>query len=370
MSAGARRLRALAVLLAAAVAGSVATVVVRGGTTPATAPPPSSLHLSTARVVRTDLTTSVLTEGTLGYAPSQPVVNQLAGTYTALPSPSSIIRPGEVLYRVDDTPAVLMLGNIPAWRTFTAGMTSGPDVSELQTDLVRLGFARGLLAGPNGAYDLATEWAVERWQSANGVSPDGVIRLGEMVFLPASVRVAALHVAAGEPATPGDTPFDTTSTSRTVTAPLSSDLPLVAIGETVAILLPTLASTPGRVTAIEPAPPAPAGASSASSAAGQGNSPSSEPAQLLVVTPVDPVATGTSDGVAVQISVTTEAANGVLAVPILALLALAGGGYALEVVEPSGAHRLVAVTTGVFTASQVQVSGRGVVAGIEVVVAQ
>ena len=60
----------------------------------------------------------------------------------------------------------------------------------------------------------------------------------------------------------------------------------------------------------------------------------------------------------------------VLAVPVSALLALAGGGYGLEVVEPSGAHRLVGVHTGVFAGSQVQVSGPQIAAGTIVVVAQ
>ena len=60
----------------------------------------------------------------------------------------------------------------------------------------------------------------------------------------------------------------------------------------------------------------------------------------------------------------------VLAVPVSALLALAGGGYGVEVVAPSGAHHLVGVTTGLFAGGQVQVSGAGITAGTKVVVAQ
>ena len=69
-------------------------------------------------------------------------------------------------------------------------------------------------------------------------------------------------------------------------------------------------------------------------------------------------------------SLTTQSAAGVLAAPISALLALAGGGYAVEVVGPGGTHHLVGVTTGIFTGSQVQVSGQGIEAGTRVVVAQ
>jgi hypothetical protein len=72
----------------------------------------------------------------------------------------------------------------------------------------------------------------------------------------------------------------------------------------------------------------------------------------------------------VQVSLTVQSVRGVLAVPVSALLALAGGGYGLEVVLPSGAHQLVGVHTGVFAGGRVQVSGGGLVPGETVVTAQ
>ena len=75
-------------------------------------------------------------------------------------------------------------------------------------------------------------------------------------------------------------------------------------------------------------------------------------------------------GVAAQVSLTTQSAHAVLAVPVSGLLALAEGGYGLEVVEPSGAHRLVAVTTGIYAGSQVQIAAAGIGVGTRVVVAQ
>jgi hypothetical protein len=55
----------------------------------------------------------------------------------------------------------------------------------------------------------------------------------------------------------------------------------------------------------------------------------------------------------------------VLAVPVSALVALAGGGYAVEVVHGS-ARQLIAVQTGLFSDTLVQVSGAGLVAGTNV----
>jgi hypothetical protein len=53
-----------------------------------------------------------------------------------------------------------------------------------------------------------------------------------------------------------------------------------------------------------------------------------------------------------------------------ALLALAGGGYAVEAVGAGGVHHLVGVTLGLFDDADglVQVSGPGIFAGQQVVV--
>jgi hypothetical protein len=55
----------------------------------------------------------------------------------------------------------------------------------------------------------------------------------------------------------------------------------------------------------------------------------------------------------------------VLTVPVSALLALAEGGYGLEVVE-GGTSRVVAVETGLFADGRVEVRGEGIVDGAKV----
>jgi peptidoglycan hydrolase-like protein with peptidoglycan-binding domain len=340
-------------LAAAAIAGAVVTVAVGGGTAAPAAPAPP--RVSTATVLRTDLATTVLTGGTLGYAPSRPVINQLAGTYTRLPAVGTTIRAGQVLYRVDDQPAILMTGGTPAWRAFALGMTGGPDVTELQANLIALGDASGLLSAPTGQFDVLTDDAVQRWQAAVGYPVTGQVAVGQIVFLPAVVRVGALNVAAGQNASPGQAPYQVTTAHRTVTVPVNPTLPPVAVGQDVSIILPSNATTPGTITAVGPAPP---------------GAPGSGASTVLTVTPGRPAATGTGTAVSVQVSLTIQSVRGVLAVPVSALVAVVGGGYGLEIVTPSGAHRLVAVTTGIFAGGRVQVSGSGIAAGTKVVVAQ
>ena len=197
----------------------------------------------------------MLTAGTLGYTATNPVVNQQAGTYTALPRPGQAIRPGQDLYRVDNLPVVLMQGGTPAWRTFAPGMIGGPDVAELQRNLIALGYAAGLLTAPTGQFDALTEDAVFRWQQAASYPVTGEIDLGQVVFLPAAVIVGGLNQAPGQPASPGQVPYQVTAANRTVTVPLGPNLPTVTTGDAVTIVLPSGATTPGTITAIGPAPP-------------------------------------------------------------------------------------------------------------------
>jgi peptidoglycan hydrolase-like protein with peptidoglycan-binding domain len=332
-----------AALAAAALAGAVTAVALRGGQAapePRAAPP----RLAAATVTRTDLVATTLTGGTLGYAAARPVVNQVTGIYTWLPRPGAVVRALGVLYRVDDSPVTLMTGGTPAWRPFTLGMTDGPDVRQLQAGLIAGHFAGGLLTTPTGHYDLATADAVERWQAARGLTVTGWIPFGQVTFLPVAVLVGQLNTAVGEAAGGGQQPYQVTTSQRTVTVPLNPNLPPASPGEAVSIILPSQASTPGTVTAVGP--------------------------DRLTVTPGRPQATGTGTNVPVQVSLAVQAARGVLAVPVSALLALAGGGYGVEVVTPSGAHHLAGVTTGLFAGGLVQVSGPGMAPGTKVVTAQ
>jgi hypothetical protein len=366
-----RRIGLAAALLAAAAVGSVTTFTVGGISASVASPTPAAV--SSATVERTDLVSTVLTEGTLGYAPTNPVVNRLQGTYTQLPVGGATLAAGQVLYRVDDAPVVLMLGSTPAWRSFAAGMSDGPDVGELESNLISLGDASGLFSVASDHFGALTADAVKRWEAATGLTTDAQIPFGEVVFLPSPVLVGALSVSPGQPASPGDAPFGVTTTTRDVSVPLGPNLPPAAVGEAVSIVLATGTTTPGRISAVGPAPPSGAASQGSSGSGGSGTGGGPGPSQassIATVTPNDPQATGTADGVAVEVSLTTQAANDVLAVPISALLALAGGGYGLEEIEPSGARRLVGVTTGVFTGSEVQVSGGGLRAGTRVVVAQ
>ena len=359
-----------ATVIGASAAGAVAAISLSGGQAGLASPPPPKL--GTAKAELSTLTQSALTAGTLGYRPASPLVNAVAGTYTWLPRPGRTIVPGRALYQVDNSPVVLMSGRLPAWRPFQLGMPNGPDIRQLQAALIGEHFADGLLTAPTGEFTAATAQAVERWQSAHGFVPTGQIPLGQVVFLPGPVHVGAWMAATGEPAAPGEQPYAVTTNRRIVTVPITPNMPTVHLGEVVTIVLASQRITPGRITAIGPVPPTAVSGANAAGTGGDsgGNGPPPGVTTQFTVTPADPSATGTGSGVPVQISLSVQVVRRALSVPVSALLALAGGGYGVEVVLPSGAHRLVGVTTGVFAGGRVQVSGPGLTPGVKVVVSQ
>lgn len=367
----ARRPVLVAGLAGAAAVGAAAAVSLTGAQ--ATPAAPGLPRLTTATLSRTTLTESALTGGTLGYRASAPVLNARAGTYTWLPASGQTVRPGHVLYTVDDQPVLLLRGSVPAWRSFALGMTSGPDVRQLTAALIAAHFAAGLLTAPSEQFTWATAVAVERWQAAHGLPQTGQVPLGQIVFLPSAIRVGAWQVAAGSAAQPGQQPYLVTTDRRVVTVPVTPNMPVVHVGQPVSIILPSQGATPGRVTGIgaAPATASPPEAGSGGGASGGGGTAAGQDAtSFLFITPVAPAATGTGDGVVVQVSLAIQVARDVLSAPVSALLALAGGGYGVEVVLRSGAHRLVGVHTGIFASGLVQVSGAGLTNGTKVVVSQ
>jgi peptidoglycan hydrolase-like protein with peptidoglycan-binding domain len=279
-----------------------------------------------------------------------------------------------VLYRIDNQPIVLMRGSVPAWRPFQLGMTNGPDVRQLSAALIASRFATGLLTTPSDQYTWATATAVERWQAAHGLAVTGQIPLGQVVFLPGAIRVGAWQVATGGAAQPGQQPYLVTTDRRVITVPVTPDMPVVHVGQAVSIILPSQAATAGLVSSIGPLSPAASTGTGAgangSSGGGGGGTATQSATSFLFITPVSPAATGAGDGVAVQVSLAIQVARNVLSAPVSALLALAGGGYGVEVVLPSGAHRLIGVHTGIFAGGLVQVSGAGLTSGTKVVVSQ
>ena len=376
---GPRRSRAAAVALPVLAAGLTAGALL--GVTALRPPRPaeaSATPTGTAPVVRTNLTNTVQVAGSLGYAGSYSVVNQSAGTaYTALPAVGAIIRSGQRAYEVDGAPVTLFYGARPEWRVLSEGVTPGPDIAQLDRNLIALGYGAYLTV--SGYFTAATAYAVELWQHAAGLPVTGTVPLGQIAFAPGPLRITSVTPSLGSPPQPGSAVLTATSSVPVVTAqlPVTQEY-LVRPGNQVTVTLPDgVTTTPGVVTAVSSvATAAPGGQSDGASpgppssgGSGSGGSGGGQDTVAMTVRLVHPAVTGNLDQAPVTVNIVTARADDVLAVPVSALVALAGGGYAVEVTRGSGSHatrQLVPVRTGLFSDTLVQVSGAAITAGLEV----
>ena len=277
--------------------------------------------------------------------------------YTSLPSVGQVIARNHSLYAIGGQPTILLYGPTLATRTFLAGMSAGPDVAELNANLEALGYGSGL-AGDE--FTAATAAAIRAFQAAHGLAQTGELALGSVVFESGPVRVTSVTPRVGMGVSPGPV-LAVSSTGRQVTVKLdASEQADVKQGDRVVITLPDSQTTPGTVSYVATVAVAPASEHGEESSADDRSQHH----------PDEPNATGHLDAAPVQVSITTASVENALVVPVTALFALAGGGYAVEEVQPDGVHRLLPVTVGLFDdeAGDVQVSGPELAAGQSVVV--
>lgn len=353
---------------AAAAVGTVAVLAAAGGAAASTGLSGSSGRQGSgvvdnsaptglATVTRGMLSSQVQVNATLGYFGSYSVQNQASGVFTSLPAAGQVIRRGQVLYRVSNAPVVLLYGSVPFYQSLSEGM-SGPDVRQLNANLVALGYASKADIAALGwdYFSWETAYALELYQQHLGVGQTGTLAAGQAVFLPVAVRVTSVNAQIGGTAAPGSPVLAGSSTARQVTVALNAaEQSYVKAGDRVAITLPGNQITPGVVSSVGTVATTPSG--------------STAPVITVGITPTDPAATGSLDQAPVEVSITTASVSNVLTVPVAALLATTSGGYAVEAVETGGARRLVPVSLGLFddAAGTVQVSGPGLTAGLEIV---
>jgi len=311
----------------------------------------------TAKVERRTLSERETLTGTLGYPAGISLKSGSAGMVTRLPSEGRIVERGHSTYEVDGRPTgIFLYGRRPAWRDLGRGATRGADILQLKQNLRAMGFLKGRKE-VTSRWDDATTAAVKRWQRHRRVKVTGKVPLGSIVFRQGPIRVGAHTAALGDLVAPGATLYDVTAATQQVTAALKADRRrLVHVGDPVNLLLPGGARSAGTVRSI--------GAVARASDDGSGAT-----TITLVIALDDPSVAAAYEQATVSVEITTSVANDVLTVPITALVAVRGGGYAVEVVR-GAATELVRVEPGMFANGDVEVTGTGLAAGDVVVVAE
>ena len=315
---------------------------------------------NTATVIKTDFVEETEVDGTLGFGDVESLPNLSSGIVTWLPEPGTVIGFGDVIYKINDEPVILLHGTMPMFRDIDENTSGALDVAQLQTYFVELGFS-DVYPVTKSAYDLSADRyitsvtlsQIEQWQESVGADRTGVVKKSQIVFRSEAFRVDAVTARLGQSINGGSL-VNITEARRVVTVHLDTELGgLMAMGDVVEVELPDGKSVEGTVTHV----------ADVATRIGQGQQ---QTTYLDVI--IELLGSGTSfDQSPVTVKVEEVLEQEAVAVPIAALLALAEGGYGLEVLDPDNTVRLVGVELGTFHGNQVSIS-RGVQPGQSVIV--
>lgn len=307
--------------------------------------------VATEPVTRADLTQTQLVNGVLGYGTRNPVTAAGPGRITWLPALGATVVRGKPLYKTDNRAIPLLYGTLPLYRPLRTGVV-GEDVREIEANLAALGY-RGFTV--DRTFNAATATAVRHWQKDLGLTATGQVEPDAVVVVPGAARIAELTAHLGDRA--GGPVLSYAGTTRVVSVALDVALQtLVRPGLKAQITLPGGTSVDGTIASVGTVATAPAS-----------DNPNVPATIAVTVTLGDQTKLGTLDQAPVIVRLASATVANVLTVPVAALVALAEGGYGVQVKEGATTH-YVAVTLGMFANGRVQISGDGIAEGMLVVV--
>ena len=320
----------------------------QGAEDPTTTEEPTAATTKTTKTVevkRETLSNSTEYNGDLGFGESRGLASRAEGTITWLPEKGDIIGSGEVLWEIDRQPVIFIEGDLPMYRPLFVGAKKGDDVEQLERYLIDKGY------GPEGweadsTFNARTKAAVKQFQKEHKMTEDGRLEVGDIVIGPESLRVAATaHL--GDSAGAGPV-LTVTSSKAKVTLPASSrQLATFQESPTVRVVLPAGGELSATLDEVKATPADEDGSFGYS-----------------VTYAIDDALT---DSEPVKVKIEKVLAADALTVPVDALLALSGGGYAVEIDLGGGDTELRSIEVIDFDDTRVAITGN-VVEGDLVVV--
>jgi hypothetical protein len=373
------RLRRRAVILVVAIAVAAAAGLAATGTfsgddgSAAQAAPDGPI--ATTNIRRMTLTSTETVDGTLGHgkptavtygsaAPASGQAGQSGGDQAAadgefvtwVPGEGDTLKRGDAVYRVNERKVPLLYGSIPFYRTLEPG-SEGNDVRMLERNLADLGYDG---FDVNDEYTSGTARAVEEWQDDLNAEETGTVRPGDAVVASGARRVTELKTSPG--AVAGGEVLTWTGTERIVSMELDPQYEdLVNEGSKVTVRLPDGSTVMGQVTDIGSPGNDSAGSGTGSGGESKGADEATLPVQLKIE---DQKKLGRYQAASVDVILEADSRRDVLAVPVNALMARPGGGYALEAPTTGGGSKMVPVELGMFANGLVEVKGSGIKEGM------
>ncbi|WP_187976275.1 efflux RND transporter periplasmic adaptor subunit [Mycetocola sp. JXN-3] len=340
---------AVAVVL---VGGAGASALVWSG---AAAPKPEASNQTpepqTVPASRGNLTERSRGTGQLGFDNPRTVGVPGGGIITRMTDRGTVVDRGGELFRIEELPVNLLIGDLPMWRAFALGMSDGADVLMLEQNLHELGY---FTDKPDKKFTERTQKAIVAWQKKLGREQTGTIEPGQVVFATGPLRIADHKLKVGDPA--GPETLAVTGTTKSVSVDLEPKFASAAPkdGE-VQVQLPDGKSFTGKVVEVG----APREVDSG---------PAGKELRIpITIVPVDQAATGSFADVKVSVLFERVVVTDALLVPTAALLATPGGGHNIEVLR-GGKRVRVSVTLGSFADGQVSIDEGDVKEGDKVVI--
>jgi peptidoglycan hydrolase-like protein with peptidoglycan-binding domain len=325
---------------------------------PATAGPEATATVEVGTISATESW-----DGTLDRGTPLTVASGGEGTVTRLVGQGETVGRGDVLFRVNEQPVTLLLGVVPMYRDLGPG-DSGADVEQLEANLAELGYGGFPV---DDVYTSSTAEAVGVWQEDIGATATGMVARGDVVFVPEGGQVDTLRSEVGDVVAPGTAVLNITGSDQVVNLEVEvDDLDWFDVDTEVTVLLPGADEVIGTVTSTAVVQVGPEGPDAASG--GDGGDSDTE-AVVQVEIAVNEPAPDELVGAPVEVIVAVDERADVLLVPVNALLALAEGGYGLEVVAGDETTSIVPVETGLFAEGKVEVDSPDIAEGTVVGVA-
>lgn len=255
------------------------------------------------------------------------------GTVTRRNTQGTVIEPGQPIIWINDRPVILASGEVPLYRELKretirrpgmkAAPLSGADVKQLQEFLIAGGYTADNKLEANGVFDRATQTGVKAWQEANNLDQTGIVTNTQLVFLPTNVRIQS------EPRVGGafESITVTNPEQEIVVTTSRRDAGYLETGSTVEIGLGADAPVTGKVTETKDVRNSDGGGSSVQ----------------VTVTATRPLP---ADAQRVTVTGSGDSVENALTVPVRSLVALAEGGYAVEVQTQGSGTELRRVEIG------------------------
>lgn len=184
-------------VVTAAAGGGVAIAMQRTSSSHAAATDATVAKTATATVDQRDLITYDETTATLGFTASATVSSPVAGTVTSIVASGDAVGAGSVVATVDGEPVVAFIGDIPSYRDLDVDSSDGPDIRQLETNLVALGFDPFGYIDIDETFDSATEDSVTLWEQSIGLDGDGTVPEGRIVNIPGRLLVDSVSAGIG-----------------------------------------------------------------------------------------------------------------------------------------------------------------------------